>query len=109
MSTTDPTSREAAKIARQGLKDYGEEYLTPDQFKVMKAALNYDAPVLFRNHPTLGEMAFLVFRPVPESLEESLTDLVRAADARRAAGDFGNTRYVTDNSNFPQPYWELEC
>lgn len=54
----------------------------------------------------LGELSFLVFRPVPPNVEEALSTLAQVPDQP----PFGPcTRYVTDNPNWERtPYWDLE-
>lgn len=86
-----------------------EEYLTPGQLRAIREALDSGTPVLFLNHPALGDMGFLIFRPVSEFLEGLLTGLVKAAEGDpKTGGDFGNTVYVVGDPNYPQPYWRME-
>lgn len=92
----------AAYYAREALAQYSPRYGTPAQVAAITLALNESARVLCVD--AMGELAFLVFRPVSPKLEETLNALVRVPLYPSAPC----THYVTDNPNWERtPYWDI--
>lgn len=100
--TPEDEAREARE-AREDLAKYSPRYGTPDQIAAITLALDAGARVLCVD--AMGELAFLVFRPVPPELEVALDALVRVPRVPFGPG----TRYVTDNPNWDRtPYWDID-
>ena len=94
---------EEAKYARESLARYSPTYGTPSQVAAVTAALDAGVRVLCVD--AMGELSFLVFRPVPANLEEVLNTLTR----ERGGNGWPLARYTTDNPNWDQtPYWDVE-
>lgn len=100
------TPEDEAREAREDLAKYSPRYGTPDQIAAITLALDAGARVLCVDVlGELGELAFLVFRPVPPELESALDALVRVPRVPFGPG----TRYVTDNPNWDRtPYWDID-
>lgn len=94
---------EEARYAQAALAKYSPKYGTPAQVEVVANAMDAGARVLCVD--AMGELSFLVFRPVPANLEEVLTALTR----ERGANGWPLARYVYDNPNWDRtPYWDVE-
>lgn len=99
---TQPLEEEAT-YARGALTRYSPKYGTPAQVGVVANALDAGVRVLCVD--AMGELSFLVFRPVPTILEEVLNTLTR----ERGGNGWPLARYVTDNPNWDRtPYWDVE-
>jgi len=99
------TPEEESQEAREALALYGH-LGTPAQVAAITLALDEGARVVFAHHPTLGELAFLVFRPVTPKVEGALNAL---ANIPRPFPFGPGTRYVTDNPNWEgTPYWDTD-
>lgn len=101
----DTTEAEEARGALGALELQGDRWGTPSQKEALNHALEIGVRVKLIHHPTLGVLSFLVFQPVPTDLAETLDVLVQQTE-RFPYGP--RTVYVTDNPNFPGPYWDLE-
>lgn len=100
---TAKTPEEEARQAREDLAKYSPRYGTPAQIAAVNAALGAGVRVLCVD--ALGELAFLVFRPVPPELESALDALTR----ERGLNGWPLARYVYDNPNWERtPYWDVE-
>jgi hypothetical protein len=98
------TLAEEARYAREALAKYSPQYGTPAQVATVTKALDAGVRVLCVD--AMGELSFLVFRPVPPELEQTL-------DAMRGQWTGDNhwplAGYVTDNPNWKRtPYWDVE-
>lgn len=98
------TPEEDARVAREALALYSPRYGTPAQIAAVQMALDAGVRVLCAG--ALGELAFLVFRPVPPELEAVLDALTQVP---RPFPCSPGTRYVTDNLNWNRtPYWDID-
>lgn len=101
---TAKTPEEEAREARAGLAKYSPRYGTPDQIAAITLALDEGARVLCVD--ALGELAFLVFRPVSPKLEATLNAFMEVPRPHPLGP---GTRYVTDNPNWDRtPYWDID-
>lgn len=101
---TAKTPEEETREARESLAKYSPRYGTPAQIAAITLALDAGARVLCVD--ALGELAFLVFRPVPPNVEEAMNALMEVPRPHPFAG---GTRYVTDNPNWERtPYWDTD-
>lgn len=97
------TPAEEAKYARESLARYSPTYGTPSQVAAVTTALDAGVRVLCVD--AMGELSYLVFRPVSPDLEVALDALTR----ERGLNGWPLARYVTDNPNWDRtPYWDVE-
>ena len=98
------TPEEGSAVARELLTKYIPQYGNSAQIAALTLALDAGARVLCVD--AMGELAFLVFRPVPPNVEEALNAL---AQVPRPFPFGPGTRYVTDNPNWQStPYWDTD-
>lgn len=99
------TPEEETQEAREALAKYSPRYGTPAQIAAVQSALDAGARVLCVD--AMGELSFLVFRPVPPNVEEALHTMIPVPPPRSWLDP--GTRYVTDNPNWDRtPYWDVD-